>query len=74
MSTEPDHFIPKNHKLNDHFVSAAQNMPGSSEVSVVNASFNVSPIRTTFALPTKALSTLKAKVVVIHGPQDFSVP
>mmetsp|Transcript_8967 Transcript_8967/g.15584 ORF Transcript_8967/g.15584 Transcript_8967/m.15584 type:complete len:405 (+) Transcript_8967:45-1259(+) len=74
MSTEPYHFIPKCHKLNDYFVRAAQNMPGSSDVSVANASFNVTPIRTTFALPSEALSTLKTKLVVIHGSQDFIAP
>ncbi|KAL7543772.1 hypothetical protein ACHAXR_013085 [Thalassiosira sp. AJA248-18] len=35
--------------------------------------FNVSPIKTPYAEPSEALSTLKSKIVVIHGSKDIAV-
>ena len=35
--------------------------------------FNVSPIKTPYAEPSDALSTLKSKIIVIHGDKDFGV-
>ena len=74
MSAKPNHFIPKDHKLNQYFARAALNMPGSSEAGVANASFNVTPIKTRFASPSDALSTLESKVIVIHGSKDTISP
>lgn len=67
MSANPSRYIPKSHKLNKYFAHAALNMPGSVDVGVANASFNVTPIKTSFSPPSQALATLESKVVVIHG-------
>lgn len=74
MSSKPDHYIPKDHKLNEYFTEAALNMPGSTEASVANASFNVTPIKTPFASPNDLLADLKSKVIVLHGSNDWIVP
>jgi len=55
-------------------IKAAQDMPGKVDVAVVNAKFNVCPIKTRFGPPSDELSTLESRVVVIHGSEDFIVP
>lgn len=52
-STKPSHCIPKNHMPNGYFTKAALKMPGSSEASVANASFNVTPIKSTYVCTPK---------------------
>ncbi|KAL7447484.1 hypothetical protein ACHAXM_011396 [Skeletonema potamos] len=74
MSTNKEGFLPRDHKLVDYMIKAAQDMPGKVDVAVVNAKFNVTPIKTPFGPPNDVLSTLKSKVVVIHGSEDFIVP
>jgi pimeloyl-ACP methyl ester carboxylesterase len=74
MSTNKEGFLPRNHKLVDYMIKAAQDMPGKVDVAVVNAKFNVCPIKTRFGPPSDELSTLESRVVVIHGSEDFIVP
>jgi len=74
MSTNQKGFLPRNHKLTEYMIKAAQNMPGKDAIAVVNTKFNVTPIKTIFGPPSDALSTLKSKVVVIHGSEDFISP
>jgi len=74
MSTNKEGFVPRDHKLTEYIIKAAQNMPGKVEVALANAKFNVTPIKTPFSPPSDELSTLKSKVIVIHGSEDFIVP
>jgi len=74
MSTNQKGFLPRNHKLTEYMIKAAQDMPGKDDIAVVNTKFNVTPIKTIFGPPSDALSALKSKVVVIHGSEDFIVP
>lgn len=74
MSSSQDGFIPRDHKLAKYVIHAAQNMPGKADVAVVNAKFNVTPIKTTLSPSSDEMRTLKSKVVVIHGSEDFIVP
>lgn len=76
MSSNQEGFVPKNHKLAEYMIKAAQNMPGKTDVAVVNAKFNVTPIKTSLSPSSNVMSTLKSRVVVIHGSEaeDFIVP
>ncbi|KAL7538901.1 hypothetical protein ACHAXR_010904 [Thalassiosira sp. AJA248-18] len=74
MSTKPDHYIPKDHKLNQYFTKAALNMPGSSDASVANVRFNVTPIKIPFAPPSEALSTIQNKVIDTIVPWQIVEP
>ena len=74
MSSSQEGFVPRNHKLAKYMIQAAKNMPGKTDVAVVNAKFNVTPIKTTLSPSSDAMRTLKSKVVVIHGSEDFIVP
>mmetsp|Transcript_11312 Transcript_11312/g.17274 ORF Transcript_11312/g.17274 Transcript_11312/m.17274 type:complete len:422 (+) Transcript_11312:582-1847(+) len=74
MSTNQEGFIPRNHKLAKYMIEAAQNMPGKAHVAVANAKFNVTPIKTTLSPSSDAMRTLKSRVVVIHGSEDFIAP
>lgn len=74
MSSSQEGFIPRNHKLTEYAIRAAQNMPGKADIAVANAKFNVTPIKTTLSPSSDAMRTLKSKVVVIHGSKDFIVP
>ena len=49
-------------------------MPGKLEASIANTRFNVTPIKTKFSEPSDVLSTLKSKIIVIHGSKDIAVP
>mmetsp|Transcript_16856 Transcript_16856/g.35146 ORF Transcript_16856/g.35146 Transcript_16856/m.35146 type:complete len:105 (-) Transcript_16856:42-356(-) len=49
-------------------------MPGSIEAAIANVSFNITPFKTAIAEPSYVLSTLKSKVIVIHGSKDYLIP
>ena len=74
MSSNQEGFVPRNHKFTEHMIKAAQNMPGKTDIAVVNAKFNVTPIKTYLSPSSDVMSTLKSRVVVIHGSEDFIVP
>jgi pimeloyl-ACP methyl ester carboxylesterase len=74
MSSNDEGFIPASHKLNSHFHEAALGFVGSMEIGYANMAFNVSPIQTPYSSPSDYLSTLKPKVIVVHGSPDTVVP
>ncbi|KAL7469021.1 hypothetical protein ACHAXS_009279 [Conticribra weissflogii] len=73
FSANPDGYLPRDHKLCKYLKAATVNMPGSVEAAIANVSFNVTPLKTSVAEPSDILSTLKSKVIVIHGSKDYLI-